>query len=168
MSARICRCDGSPGSSSDTRMRSLSGELYSSKRTQSLYFISSGRDESCSLYSWTASTMWSSLLNFRRVLAEGTKYLQHGMLLPLGCFLAIETRVIFLSFGKKGTKEKQRVYIILSSLTLLSVVLRCCDAPERFFVVFFCYVFLLCFFLLFFIPPIKKGVPSISREYSFN
>lgn len=164
MSARICRCDGSPGSSSDMRTRSLSGESYSSKRTQSLYLVSSGRDESCSLYSSIASTMWSSLLNFRRVLAEGTKYLQHGMLLPLGCFLAIETRVIFLSFGKKGTKEKQRVYIMLTSLTLLSVALRCCDAPERFFVVFFCSVF----FSYFLFPPIKKGVPSISREYSFN
>lgn len=145
MSARICRCDGSPGSSSDTRMRSLSEELYSSKRTQSLYFISSGRDESCSLYSWIASKIRSSFLNFLRVLAEGTKYLQHGMLLLLGCFLAIETRVMFLSFGKKGTKEKQRVYIILSSLTLLSDVLRCCDAPEGFFVVFFSPVFWLCF-----------------------
>lgn len=143
MSARICRCDGSPGSSSDTRTRSLSGESYSSKRTQSLYLVSSGRDESCSLYSSIASTMWSSLLNFRRVLAEGTKYLQHGMLLPLGCFLAIETRVIFLSFGKKGTKEKQIVYIMLTSLYYY---LLCSGA------VMLLSVFLLCFFVLFFSP----------------
>ena len=117
ISARICRCEKSPGNSSDKRMRSLSEELYSSKRTQSLYFISSGREESCSLYSLTASKICPSFLNFPRVLAEGTKYLQHGMLLPSGVFLAIETNVMSLFFGRKGTREKQDVYIILSPLS---------------------------------------------------
>ena len=105
-SARICRCEKSPGRSSDRRKRSLSEELYSSKRIQSLYFISSGREESCSLYSLTASEIKSSFLNFLRVLSEGMKYLQHGMLLPSGVSLAIETNVMSLFFGREGTREK--------------------------------------------------------------
>ena len=116
-SARICRCEKSPGHSSDKRIRSLSEELYSSKRTQSLYFISSGREESCSLYSLIASERESVSLNFLRVLAEGTKYLQHGMLLPSGVSLAIETNVMSLFFGREGTREKHEVYIILSPLS---------------------------------------------------
>lgn len=120
-SARICRCENSPGNSSDKRMRSLSEELYSSKRIQSLYFISSGREESCSLYSLTASKIKSAFLNFPRVLAEGTKYLQHGILLPSGVSLVIETNVMSLFFGREGTREKHDVYIILSPLSWAEV-----------------------------------------------
>ena len=102
ISARICRCEKSPGRSSDRRMRSLSEELYSSKRTQSLYFISSGREESCSLYSLIASERESPSRNFLRVLSEGTKYLQHGMLFPSGVFPVMEINVMSLSFGREG------------------------------------------------------------------